>query len=272
MSDASSEPDLDDPIPNDERASMEEEYRELPEGWVRQYSQNHAFYVDTAANPPRSIWTHPYDDIEYLRSLPESSEVRQHYIAEFHEAQKQEKGNTKVSEDRKGSDPRLYAPSASSGGNAAAGSSSAGASDEKKDDRSMGRKIKDKMTGTNHDQRVRARREQKEQELKQYQQFVMRREQLIQAQRNNPHNYAPPMQGYPGASRGYRAGGGYGYGGGGYGGRRGMGPMGYGAMGMGGGLMGGLLIGDMMGGGFGGGGFGGGGFDGGMGGGGGMGC
>lgn len=38
--------------------------RPLPEGWVRQLDPNtgHHFYVDTKANPPKSIWQHPYDD------------------------------------------------------------------------------------------------------------------------------------------------------------------------------------------------------------------
>lgn len=44
--------------------------RPLPNGWIRQWdsSQNHHFYVDTNANPPRAIWTHPLDDPEYQRS------------------------------------------------------------------------------------------------------------------------------------------------------------------------------------------------------------
>jgi len=52
------------------RRSMEDEERPLPEGWIRQWDTNtqHHFYVDTRANPPRSIWNHPLEDKEYLES------------------------------------------------------------------------------------------------------------------------------------------------------------------------------------------------------------
>jgi hypothetical protein len=33
----------------------------------------HVFYVDTKAKPPRSIWTHPYEDGQNLRGLPQQS-------------------------------------------------------------------------------------------------------------------------------------------------------------------------------------------------------
>lgn len=38
--------------------------RPLPEGWVKQWDSNYNrhFYVDTKANPPRSIWVHPSDE------------------------------------------------------------------------------------------------------------------------------------------------------------------------------------------------------------------
>ncbi|KZW02657.1 hypothetical protein EXIGLDRAFT_418129 [Exidia glandulosa HHB12029] len=50
------------PVPDDKRP--------LPDGWIRQWdsNQNHFFYVDTRATPPRAIWTHPLDDPEYQRS------------------------------------------------------------------------------------------------------------------------------------------------------------------------------------------------------------
>lgn len=55
---------------------MEDEGRELPPGWVRSYDtrEHHQFFVDTTFNPPRSIWQHPYDDATYMSSL--SSEER----------------------------------------------------------------------------------------------------------------------------------------------------------------------------------------------------
>ena len=56
---------------------MEDEARELPEGWIRQYDtkEHHQFFVDTRAKPPRSIWHHPYDDEQYLSTL--TSEERE---------------------------------------------------------------------------------------------------------------------------------------------------------------------------------------------------
>jgi hypothetical protein len=64
-------------VPIDRRRSMEDEARPLPAGWVRQFDskEGHQFFVDTHANPPRSIWHHPYDDDTYLKSL--SSEERE---------------------------------------------------------------------------------------------------------------------------------------------------------------------------------------------------
>ncbi|ERF70944.1 hypothetical protein EPUS_06729 [Endocarpon pusillum Z07020] len=64
-------------IPALHRRSMEDEARPLPPGWVRQYDakEGHQFFVDTNANPPRSIWHHPYDDEQYLSTL--TSEERE---------------------------------------------------------------------------------------------------------------------------------------------------------------------------------------------------
>ncbi|KAF2195369.1 hypothetical protein K469DRAFT_485848, partial [Zopfia rhizophila CBS 207.26] len=59
-------------IPPEHRRSMEDENRPLPPGWIRQFDhvEQHQFFVDTKATPPRSIWTHPYDDEQYLSILP----------------------------------------------------------------------------------------------------------------------------------------------------------------------------------------------------------
>lgn len=50
--------------------------RPLPYGWIREVdgSSGHPFYVDTKANPPRSIWVHPLEDEQYLREHPEARE------------------------------------------------------------------------------------------------------------------------------------------------------------------------------------------------------
>ncbi|MCJ1275416.1 hypothetical protein MMC21_003219 [Puttea exsequens] len=58
-------------IPPHTRRSMEDEGRALPKGWLRSYDPDnaHQFFVDTTADPPRSIWHHPYDDDDYMNSL-----------------------------------------------------------------------------------------------------------------------------------------------------------------------------------------------------------
>ncbi|KAF2087125.1 hypothetical protein K490DRAFT_57195 [Saccharata proteae CBS 121410] len=58
-------------IPPERRRSMEDEARPLPSGWIRQYDpqNHHQFFVDTNKEPPRSIWHHPYDDEQYLHTL-----------------------------------------------------------------------------------------------------------------------------------------------------------------------------------------------------------
>ncbi|KAK7064334.1 ER-golgi trafficking TRAPP I complex 85 kDa subunit-domain-containing protein [Favolaschia claudopus] len=50
--------------------------RPLPYGWISQRdpNSNATFYVDTKANPPRSIWVHPLEDEQYLREHPEARE------------------------------------------------------------------------------------------------------------------------------------------------------------------------------------------------------
>ncbi|KAI0800867.1 hypothetical protein C8Q74DRAFT_1364538 [Fomes fomentarius] len=45
----------------------------LPDGWVREFDPTlkHPFWVDTTAQPPRSIWVHPYEDEQFLREHPD---------------------------------------------------------------------------------------------------------------------------------------------------------------------------------------------------------
>lgn len=60
-----------------EEQDIEQEDRPLPPGWVPQYHEesDHFFFVDTLhPNGPRSIWTHPLDDPEWLRTVPEGTD------------------------------------------------------------------------------------------------------------------------------------------------------------------------------------------------------
>ncbi|KAK1763403.1 hypothetical protein QBC33DRAFT_459607 [Phialemonium atrogriseum] len=65
-------------IPPAQRRSMEDEARPLPKGWVRTFdpATSHQFFVDVTADPPRSIWHHPYDDEEYVAGLPDEQRKR----------------------------------------------------------------------------------------------------------------------------------------------------------------------------------------------------
>lgn len=287
-------------IPQDRRRSMEDETRPLPEGWVRTFDteSGHQFFVDTTKEPPRSVWTHPYDDEQYLASLPRAE--RERIEAEptmFHRQPSQADmmaEHTDEDDDRDHHDSNLP---------------------PRPEKLSLGRKIKNKMTGTTHEQREAERRKRAQAEKEAYQRHLAIRKAMLKAVQTgqpqligkdkdgkevyvqppaqyddgyrgglggrsmfNPYSagmYSAPSSRYARPTGPYRRPGGYGYGGG-----YGM-PLG---LGLGGGLLGGVLIGDMMsgggmgmGGGFGdggmggmGGGFGGGGFDGGMGGGGGF--
>jgi len=53
---------------------IEKETRPLPKGWVTQFDEKSQrfFFVDTNASPPRSIWVHPFDDPEYIKSIPDT--------------------------------------------------------------------------------------------------------------------------------------------------------------------------------------------------------
>lgn len=55
---------------------MEDEYRELPNGWIRQFDAEtgHQFFVDTKTE--RSIWHHPYDDADFMKSVSEKERER----------------------------------------------------------------------------------------------------------------------------------------------------------------------------------------------------
>ncbi|KAG8855674.1 hypothetical protein FRB96_006718 [Tulasnella sp. 330] len=50
-------------------ADQQEDARPLPHGWKKQIdpSNGHPFYVDSLADPPRTIWVHPFDDPQWQR-------------------------------------------------------------------------------------------------------------------------------------------------------------------------------------------------------------
>ncbi|POS82488.1 hypothetical protein EPUL_005523 [Erysiphe pulchra] len=142
------------------RRSMEDELRTLPGGWVRQYDSEsgHQFYVDTSRNPPRSVWHHPHDDAEYRSNLSPSELLRL---------------EVPDSKDRPNS---LSSPSSST---------SRRESDESTHLRpgiqKFGRRLKDIITSTTHEERIKARQERDYMELEAYRQHQQFRDKMTQA-------------------------------------------------------------------------------------------
>ncbi|KAF2244558.1 hypothetical protein BU26DRAFT_80862 [Trematosphaeria pertusa] len=156
-------------IPPERRRSMEDENRPLPPGWIRQFDpvEGHQFFVDTKANPPRSIWVHPYDDPEYLSTLsPQERKLH----ARMHRSMTLEDLTAESSDDETGDHhPRRKA---------AAGSSN--------DPQPTGihkftRKMKDKLTGTTHEQRATHRIQREEQERRAYIAHLRARQAMVRA-------------------------------------------------------------------------------------------
>lgn len=195
-------------IPPSARRSLEDELRELPQGWIRQYDvkHGHQFYVDTRTEPFRSIWHHPYDDEEYLSTLDGSERER---IQTLHRVP------TKADMEAESTDDETEPiPSASS--NKPAG----GRMGEKQ---SLGRRMKDKITGSTHEEREERRRRRAEEERRYYEQHRALRMAMARAMetgqpqpfgkdRDGHDLYVQPpsgpgsgqMYGYPGAGQNYR--------------------------------------------------------------------
>lgn len=267
-------PGSSDGIPTAYRRSMEDENRPLPKGWIRQFDpdHHHQFYVDTTKEPPRSIWVHPYDDEDYLRSLPseERERIEQESMGRGHPTSKEDviASHTDDEEDHAGPSSSTSAP----------GELPPRPGDKGKGkERSFGRKFKDKLTGTTHEEREQQRARRAEQERQMYENHLRVRRAMGEAARTGQPQWVgkdgdgkdiyiePPM--YQG---GYYGRGSYGYDpysrggiyttpdaryirppgpygrpmGAGYGGGYGLPLM------VGGGLMGGLLLGGALGGGF----------------------
>lgn len=254
---------------------MEDEGRPLPPGWTRQYDNenHHQFFVDTKASPPRSIWQHPYDDPQYMNSLSPSEREKAQGLQRVPtradiaaESSDEEGGGMKRDDLSSKNKPSL---------STAPGPSNASGSQPPTAVTKWGRKVKDKVTNTTHQQREAERRQRAIQEHQAYERHQELRNAMSRAaQTGEPqfigkdHNgkdvYIEPPNGVmmPRGAQGYNP---YTQGpyanpnatfvrpnnpysrpyGGGFGGGYGL-PIA-------GGLLGGLLVGDLMFGGMGGG-------------------
>ena len=266
----STQPSTRNGIPPHIRRSMEDEGRALPHGWVRSYDpqNNHQFFVDTTKDPPRSIWHHPYDDEEYMNSLDYKERQR---IQGMHRVPSE----ADIAAESSDEDEEGHHHSSSK--HKATGTEGYGSAelpprpspqDHPGGVTKWGRKMKDKMTNSTHQQREQERIQRAKEEQAQHARYMKYRQAMAQAAQtgqpqfigkdrsgkdvyveppqgagppNGAHGYNPYQQGpyanpnatfirpqYP-YSRPY---------GGGYGGGYGL-PLA-------GGMMGGLLMGDMM--------------------------
>ncbi|KAK4113390.1 hypothetical protein N656DRAFT_797266 [Canariomyces notabilis] len=186
-------------IPLRARRSMEDELRPLPPGWVREFDPEtqHQFFVDTKTSPPRSIWHHPYDDETFLNSLPptEREQIRASQSGLF---QRRPSAADLVAEqtDEDGSDSDTHTHTHAHTHRTI----------------KLGRKLKDHLTGTTHEERVaeRTRRAHAERELYRQHCVVRRamidgmrtgRPQLLGRDENRVHMYLePPGHTFPGVA------------------------------------------------------------------------
>jgi hypothetical protein len=152
-------------IPPSARRSMEDEARELPEGWIRQYDtkEHHQFFVDTRAKPPRSIWHHPYDDEEYLSTL--TSEERER-LQKTHRTPSAAELAMDITDDEDDHDGDGTPPPRGAPSSREAELPPRPSATSKKS--GLGRKLKDKVTGKTHEQRVEERRLKAIEEQRQY--------------------------------------------------------------------------------------------------------
>lgn len=164
-------------IPPEERRSMEDSARALPDGWVRQYDRetHHQFFVDTRANPPRSIWHHPHDDEQYLSSLPEQERERIKSLQRVHSLADIE---AESSDDETAAHGHGQAAASQQQQNP--GLLDTGPEKLSKSEK-FGRKLKDKLTSSTHQERAAKRQSRAEAERQAYYQHQHIRRQIARA-------------------------------------------------------------------------------------------
>ncbi|KAI3397429.1 hypothetical protein diail_10760 [Diaporthe ilicicola] len=197
-------------IPPEERRSMEDSARTLPDGWLRQYDPqtHHQFFVDTTATPPRSIWHHPYDDEQYLASLPGHERERIRNLQRVHSLADIEAESSDDDTDH----GHGYGQQPSTGSAAGAGTQpgllDTGPEKLSKPEK-FGRKLKDKLTSSTHQERAAKRERRAEVERQAYYQHQHIRRQIARAVETgepqllgkNPEGkevWVEPPQGAPG--------------------------------------------------------------------------
>lgn len=167
-------------IPPQKRRSMEDELRPLPEGWLRQYDpeNHHQFFIDTTTSPPRSIWSHPYDDEQYLSTL---SPAEREKVTRLHrsisladiEAESSDDDTHPHQHQKQQQHPELPPRKSPNDANDANPTGI----------RKFGRHMKDKLTHSTHAEREHARQQRAEQERRAYEAHLRARDAMARALR-----------------------------------------------------------------------------------------
>ena len=157
---------------------------------MRQFDEksHHQFFVDTKANPPRSIWHHPYDDEDYLRTLPSEERER---IESLHGLQR-EPTQADIAAEISDDDHDSHSIGKGSPTDSRPSQRPAdlpprpAASQEKK---TFGRKLKDKLTNTTHEQREAERHQRAQEEMRAYEAHQAFRRAMAEAARTGQPQY-----------------------------------------------------------------------------------
>ncbi|KAF2232831.1 hypothetical protein EV356DRAFT_504838 [Viridothelium virens] len=199
-------------IPPNIRRSMEDEGRPLPEGWVRQFDEksHHQFFVDTKATPPRSIWHHPYDDEQYLSTLPSEERERVEGLHGILRTPSQADIAAESSDDDHEQHQAGQGRPNLTGNQSQQHTSDLPPRPAGQEKKTFGRRLKDKITNTTHEQREAERRRRGEEELRAYQAHQAFRRAMLEAARTGQPQFVgkgrdgkdiyiePPSSGYPG--------------------------------------------------------------------------
>jgi hypothetical protein len=133
---------------------MEDETRPLPTGWVRSYDAetHHQFFVDTTKEPPRSVWHHPYDDSQYMASISPEERARIEALNTVHHDESSDDDSHEHAQNHKQGAGHAELPPRQGEG----------------EHKTLGPKMKDKLTNSTHEERVQQRKQREQEEAQAY--------------------------------------------------------------------------------------------------------
>ncbi|KAF8284628.1 hypothetical protein DL93DRAFT_2092300 [Clavulina sp. PMI_390] len=170
------------------------ERRDLPAGWIKEHDpqSDRDYYVDTLAEPPRSIWVHPLDDPDFVRTHrgDDASDLDESVDTHSQRPPSPYGGDSKGSdypEDKKArrnDDDHLQVPSTagagSSKGHSRTDSAASGSSTSAAKKRGFFGKLKDKALGTK-EEREAARKERERRRKEEERLYYERRDAMMAA-------------------------------------------------------------------------------------------